>query len=367
MVSGVLLYLMHLAGMFAGPAEKVILNVLIGLSYCGLFFFPKNWWNKRRAGIAVIIVTLETAANLIWYQETELLYLLVIVIFYARLQSVLSKWLGPAVAALLIAAMFYVRFGQPNPANIISYILLTFALFYAIRAELQEAYDQLQEATATTMRFAILEERTRIARDIHDSVGHSITSLIVQLQAMRYMIKQDPAQAERALDGMLAVARQGLGDIRSAVHALADDQSLSGAASLKALLSRMEATAGIRYTFHNELWDEDMGDLEFGTLFKMLQEAITNAVRHSRATELEVGLRREAGDIVMTIRDDGALLYGEGIAEGFGLRAMKARLEERGGRLRYGARKPHGFDIVAHIPAGSREDMLTSAEKDGKP
>ncbi|MCM3698076.1 sensor histidine kinase [Paenibacillus macerans] len=129
----------------------------------------------------------------------------------------------------------------------------------------------------------------------------------------------------------------------------------------------MEATAGIRYTFHNELRDEDMGDLEFGTLFKVLQEAITNAVRHSRATELEVGLRREAGNIVMTIRDDGALRYGEGIAEGFGLRAMKARLEERGGRLHYGARKPHGFEIVAHIPAGSREDMHTSGEKDGKP
>ncbi|WP_260070838.1 histidine kinase dimerization/phosphoacceptor domain-containing protein [Paenibacillus sp. p3-SID1389] len=91
-------------------------------------------------------------------------------------------------------------------------------------------------------------------------MGHSLTSLIVQLQALRFMVRQDPGRAEQTIDEMLVVARQGLQDIRNSVHALADDASFSGKTALNALLSRLEASSGIRCVMQDELPDGDLGD-----------------------------------------------------------------------------------------------------------
>jgi signal transduction histidine kinase len=228
--------------------------------------------------------------------------------------------------------------------------------------ELQEAYDQLQEASATAMQYAVLEERARIARDIHDAVGHSLTSLIVQMQALRYMMANDSAQAERSLDLMLGVARQGLQDIRTSVHSLAEDRSGSGITSFKALLSRMEATASIRYTFHTEVTDDELDTEMNGILFRVLQEAITNVIRHSGASEVEVGLSKEGGFIVMRIRDNGKLSSDQTVGVGFGLKVMQARLEDRGGRLCYSAVEPHGFELEAAMPDGEQRDLSDDQE-----
>jgi signal transduction histidine kinase len=97
-------------------------------------------------------------------------------------------------------------------------------------------------------------------------------------------------------------------------------------------------------------------------LFRVLQEANTNVTRHSRATRVEVSLKRESENIVMRIRDNGILESTQKISEGFGLKVMKSRLEERGGCLRYSNAKPHGFEIVAEIPTA--EQAHRDNEKD---
>jgi signal transduction histidine kinase len=122
------------------------------------------------------------------------------------------------MSVMFVTATLYIQFGFKDLFSFISFALFSVVLYLNIRsrmqrnemfelnkrhlAELQEAYDQLQEASVKVMQYAVLEERTRIARDIHDAVGHSLTSLIVQMQALRYMIKKDPAQAEQSLEGI---------------------------------------------------------------------------------------------------------------------------------------------------------------------
>lgn len=380
-IGGVILYLMIATGMFSGPPSKIALNLFIWLTFAGILLIPQSWWNPQNTWATLGLLAAETAANLLFYREPELVYFIVFVVFYTRLRLSLSKPFGLALWALLITALLFIRFGEPNLTSIIIYLTLAFVIYSVIRrrllqkemneqnrrhlAELQAAYDQLQEASVASMRSAVLEERTRIARDIHDSVGHSLTSLIVQLQALRYMIKQDPGQAEQTVDAMLTVARQGLKDIRSSVHELADDRAISGKAALSALLTRMEASAGLRYVLRDELPDGELGDGVFGTLFKVLQEGITNTVRHAQATEMEVDLRRESGSVVMSIRDNGKLSSGQTFTEGFGLKAMRARLEKGGGSLRYAAREPHGFEIVAVIPEERGFRRQESREQEG--
>nr|WP_285855215.1 sensor histidine kinase [Paenibacillus cellulositrophicus] len=204
------------------------------------------------------------------------------------------------------------------------------------------------------MQYAVLEERARIARDIHDAVGHSLTSLIVQMQALRYMIKQDPVHAGETLEEMLSVARQGLQNIRESVHALAGDLSFSGMTAMKSLLIRMEATASISYNFQADINDEDLPTETYETLFRVLQESVTNVIRHSNATQVEVNLSRENHEITMIIRDNGTLNGEHGINEGFGLKVMRDRLKEKGGGLHYRIPESGGFEIVAALPAEDR-------------
>ncbi len=362
---------MQLGGLFSGPLPRAGLNLLVGATFSLILLSPTSWWTRARLLTAIGIVAAECAAGLIWFHETKLVYFLGVLVFAAIIRLSMSKSPLPALAVLAVTAGVYSRLGRADLISILSFILVAAVMYLNIRsrmqrnemyelnkrhlAELQEAYEQLQEASAAAMQVAMLEERTRIARAIHDDVGHSLTSLIVQMQALRYMIGNDPQRAQQALEGMLTVAREGLHDIRASVHSLADDRQVSGTAPMKALLSQMEASASIPYTFQDEAAEDNADPAVFGVLFRVLQEAITNIIRHSRASSVEVRLTKERGYLVLRIRDDGAAEPGRPIREGFGLKTMKARLEEKGGRLRYASLPPHGFEITAEIPAGGEK------------
>ncbi|NBD24124.1 sensor histidine kinase [Paenibacillus glycinis] len=360
--------MMYLNDFFAGSPVKIALNALICATYVSRLLLRDFWRPKRMSVAFVLLAGLETAAGMIWYDETVLIYFLAVIVLTTALRLSFASPRVPLLATMILITGIYTAFGNVDLPSFLSFAFISFFFYINVRsrrqrdsmyeqnkqhlAELQAAYAQLQEASVTSMRNAVLDERTRIARDIHDAVGHSLTSLVVQLQATRYMVAKDPAQAEQSLDGMLSVARQGLQDIRTSVHSLADDRSVSGLAPLKALLSRMEATTSIGYAFSAELREEDAGPAAYALLFGVLQEALTNMIRHAGATHVDVELRTESGRIAMRVRDDGEAVA-ETVQEGFGLKMMRARLEERGGRLTYGAAKPHGFEIIAELPAGS--------------
>ncbi|WP_282935215.1 sensor histidine kinase [Paenibacillus sp. RC67] len=364
--SAFLFFLMEFNHFFHGPPVQVGLNVVLWATYTCILFFPRASWTKRRLVIAMSILLLEAAIGVIWFQEINLVYIIAIILFVSAIRFSFAKIQTPAILVICVTAALYVRFGSDDIFNIISFVVFAIVLYFFIRSrrqrnemyelnkkhleELQSAYNQLHQASATAMQYAVLEERTRIARDIHDAVGHSLTSLIVQIQALRYMVKEDPARASRSLDEMLAVARQGLQDIRTSVHALADNRSTPGITALKSLLARMEASASIPYTFHTDLNDGEVNAEAYETLFRVLQEAITNVIRHSRATLVEVSLIKQNDRLVMIIRDNGIMDSNSDIKEGYGLRVMKTRLEEQGGSLRLAAIEPSGFEIIAAIP-----------------
>jgi signal transduction histidine kinase len=363
-------FLMYVNRLFIGPLPKIGLNLLIWGSYASILLIPKSWWTRERFILAAFVISIESVAALIWYQETNMIYFLAILIISSVTRLSLAKSPISAMVVVFVMAMLYTRHGNSlDLFHFISFVLSSVVIYLILWSrrqrnemyeldkrrlvELQEAYDQLQETSVTAMQYAVLEERTRIAREIHDALGHSLTSLIVQIQALGYMIKKDPLQAEQSLVGMLSVARQGLQDIRTSVHALDDDRLGSGIPPLKALLSRMEESASIRYTFHHDLNTEDVSMEVYGTLFRVLQGAITNVIRHSQATLVDVSLKSEAGKFVLHIRDNGVLKTSQKICEGFGLKAMKARIEEKGGLFHYAILEPHGFEIIAEIPTGA--------------
>ena len=375
--SALLFFLMEFNHFFHGPPVKVGLNIILWVTYTAFLFVPGKYWTRTRRIIALSILLLQAAIGVIWFDQITLIYILAIILFVAAIRLTFMKVQTPAIIVICVTAALYAKFGSEDVFSIISFLFFAAAFYFSIRSrrqrnemyelnrkhleELQSAYDQLHQASATAMQYAVLEERTRIARDIHDAVGHSLTSLIVQIQALRYMIKEDPVRAGHSLDGMLAVARQGLQDIRTSVHALADNRSTPGVTALKSLLARMEATASIPYSFETNLNDGEVETEAYETLFRVLQEAITNVIRHSHATQVEVSLINHTEKLVMTIRDNGKIKELNEIQEGYGISAMKSRLEELGGSLRLSILEPRGLELTASIPhignsQGEQED-----------
>jgi len=365
--SAIILILMFGGRRFEGAPGQIALNVAVGLSYAALPLVPRKWWTPRRLFAGSAALGAGTLALWAIYRESEWIYIFSVWMVFVSFRLSLPRSPFPLVTALLLAAWLYIRFGRLELMNLLTLLIVSVLFYFFLRsriqrnemfemnrrnlAELQDAYVQLQEASAAVMRNAVLEERNRIAGEIHDAVGHSLTSLIVQMQALRYRIRQDPEGAVRSLDEMLTVARQGLQDIRRSVHAIAGDASLPGIAALRSLLSRAESSAGIDCSLETELTDEEIGPQAYETLFRVLQEAVTNIIRHSGAKRVDVCLTAGQGVLTLVIRDDGVAEPGKPIAEGFGLMMMRKRLEEAGGRLRISACAPHGLEIAADIPA----------------
>lgn len=111
--------------------------------------------------------------------------------------------------------------------------------------ELQKAHAELQEASVLSLRYAVLEERTRIARDIHDSIGHELTSVIVQLQSLPYILKSSEEDSEKVIQNVLSVARECLQEVRSVVHQMGRSESMVGLTALRGLIHQVEERSGL--------------------------------------------------------------------------------------------------------------------------
>ncbi|WP_332285388.1 sensor histidine kinase [Bacillus safensis] len=225
--------------------------------------------------------------------------------------------------------------------------------------QLKKAHMELEEATVQSLQFAVLEERSRIARDLHDSIGHQLTSMIVQLQSLPYRLKQEePEQMTQTFQELINISKNCLTEVRSVVHHMASDDAGLGLAGLRSLIKQGEISGELDIHFHTEQltykkWPLSVSEL----LYRILQEAITNTIRHAKATAMTITLSNNQHELMMNIEDDGYLTSEKDISFGFGLSGMKARCDAAGGSLKTAIREPHGFCIHVQIPI--KEDSET--------
>ncbi|WP_158289600.1 sensor histidine kinase [Paenibacillus flagellatus] len=221
--------------------------------------------------------------------------------------------------------------------------------------QLKSAHQELQEATLESMKYAALSERARLARDIHDGIGHQLTSLIIQLQAVELMLPDDPRQAERQIPLMLDSARKAMSEIRIAVRDWTESENGIGLIALRGLVSQGAARSGIH--FRMEFDEDQFADMPMSigiTLFRVLQEALTNVMKHSGATSALIRLEMMNGFCEMTISDNGRYTGDADVLSGFGIRTMKVRCEAAGGSLNFNAIQPHGLCLRVNLPLGQR-------------
>lgn len=290
------------------------------------------WLAPRTGTTPVLLVVLAAQLGLLWSLRATLLAMLVVdALFYLALRQ--SGYSSPALVVLIYSGF------------------QAFALLvghYARSAE--RARDRLALVNADLLATRALladsardAERLRVARELHDVAGHKLTAIHLNLRALA----NDPAFAGR---GELALTQrlssELLADIRDVVQALRDGRGLDLETALRALAAPLpRLRMDLRIEDGVRVEDAVLAE----TLLRLVQESLTNAARHANASVLSVSLRREAGQLLLDMEDDGVVKGA--IREGNGLAGMRERIAAAHGKLVVGPGARGGLRLQASLPA----------------
>ncbi|SMB84287.1 sensor histidine kinase [Deinococcus hopiensis] len=216
----------------------------------------------------------------------------------------------------------------------------------ALAEELRRANAGLLAAAAQAEELSTMRERNRLAREIHDGLGHHLTALHMQLQAAQAVFRIHPEQAERALERAQALTGEALADTRRSVAALRTPLGPLPDA-LHALTQEVEA-AGVAITIHILGPPQPIASVVEQGLYRVAQEALTNARKHAQATQVTLTLEHHAGAVSLSVRDNGVgTVDANG---GYGLLGVRERVGALGGTVQLDSAPNHGLTLRVTIP-----------------
>ncbi|MFJ9713188.1 sensor histidine kinase [Streptomyces sp. NPDC101234] len=266
---------------------------------------------------------------------------------------------------LLISLWLYRLLPPPDDrgANLgLEMVIATWVLIIVSVAELarvrREQWARERADRAQAARRRADEERLRIARELHDVLAHSISVINVQAGMGLALLDSDPEQARAALTTIKAASKEALGEVRQVLDTLRapGDAPRTPAPGLGRLPELVEqaASAGLTVTVEGEPPRLPPGaDL---AAFRIVQEALTNVVRHSGSRHARVLLEPGGGELRLRIDDDGPATGEDAGGSGNGLAGMRERAAALGGTIEAGPRADGGFRVLAVLPVDDRED-----------
>ena len=217
-------------------------------------------------------------------------------------------------------------------------------------AKLRLAHDEIE-------RIAAVAERERIARDLHDLLGHTLSVIRIKSELAARLVGADPQRARREIEDVERTARETLGQVRAAVQGYRASGFTGEVASAKLALE----ASGVVLSYATD--PLEMPPRLETALALVLREAVTNVVRHAQASRCSVTLGIESGYVVLEVADNGV----GGVAlEGNGLGSLRERLRALGGTVEVGPAEPSGFRIRARapLPDADATDVASQARPD---
>jgi len=220
--------------------------------------------------------------------------------------------------------------------------------------EILEKNRALAQYSKQVEQLTILEERNRISRELHDTIGHTLTSMIAGLEVLRLQEDQ-PQERGKRTETLLRTARKGLEDIRDHVH---QSEKLGGEQPLpeqiEQLAIEMSQNTGAIIEFRMEGEAVALTQQHSIVLLRCAQEAMTNAIRHGQAKRITICLTFNSDKVQLEIGDDGSGMDMEGHQYGFGLSTMKQRIDVLHGTLQLSSNSSKGVLVVCEIPIINR-------------
>jgi signal transduction histidine kinase len=297
-------------------------------------------------------------------------WLLSLLLVGTAVEELTPRWRWPVYACILltVTAPLALRFenlqGSLMMAITFSPAIFFVALFTQLRlneqiarqkaelltTQLEEANRQLAAYAIQAEELATTQERNRLAREIHDNLGHALTIINVQIEAARTVMERNPTRAMEALVNAQQLTQQGLARVRASVAALRDsplgNQPLNEA--IGALLKETEATGIVVHYQVSGTPTPARGQLELA-LFRSAQEALTNVRKHARASRVDLELNYENEDhILLRIRDNG--VGASSTRGGYGLLGISERVQLLKGTLHIDTQPGQGFQLEVRVP-----------------
>ncbi|MFF3300208.1 sensor histidine kinase [Streptomyces sp. NPDC002908] len=328
---------------------------------------------RRRAPVAVLIAVLAAGAL---YRFTvdgpgQPLPYTGLVAFYTVAELSASRQ-RLAVAVLVLAAVFPSVAWNTGEARELLFSLFVFAAAYAFGrfTHTRKAYIRAMEDRARQLEVthrieaerAAAGERARIAREMHDILSHAVSLMIVQAEARPVAVRTAPERAEAAFDAISETGRDAMVQLRRMLGVLREDAPgdtpsprapQPSPADLPALLDRVRS-GGLEVTYAVTGLPRPLPAATGATVYRIVQEALTNVVRHARASRVTVELAHAPAELTVTVTDDGR---GPGATTGLGLVGIRERAAAHGGRATAGPGPGgRGFRVFATLP------LVTSPE-----
>ncbi|MBR2374697.1 MAG: hypothetical protein IKA88_00195 [Clostridia bacterium] len=331
-------------------AGRMIFNVLDAVLACGFLFFTN--------GSYPIIV-----------------YMLVLTEFYMSADKTRPAiWMfciGMPLYAVCYAARLYFRIGGNVEflpifrdafgaafSLLLHFLVVQIALaFYRqflkldrALTELDERKKELEKAYEVVAEVTALEERQRIAKEIHDTAGHSITTVIMQTEAAKRTFDQSPEEAKSKIIAANLQAKHALEELRTSVHLLSGQ---GGGKTLKNALQDViyETTDGTGITIRSEIDELAVSEAKHRFLCNTLKEGISNGLRHGGATAFWFELKKVGEKIEFLLSDNGKGVNASELSLGFGLTTMQERAKALGGDVQFVSEQGDGFEIRLQMTA----------------
>ena len=314
------------------------------------------------------VVLLVIADLLDWFKgrrQRILFYLFMIAVYILSDYHLISAWL-PLVpfesylfyynnaARGLLGGMKSVM----TSVNVMAFILYVVIMIQNERQEneritflnnqLNAANEQLKRYALESEKMAETRERNRLAREIHDTLGHALTGISAGIDACLAIIDISPEMTKGQLNRIGEVARQGIKDVRRSVSKLRPDalERLNLEDALTKMIEDISLTTNTKIMFDLQIPSLKFSPDEEDAVYRVVQEGITNAIRHGQATLIHITISKKDEWLTLMIRDNGCGCTE--IKDGFGLKHMQERIGLLNGTIEYEG--SDGFMITARIP-----------------
>lgn len=352
------------------PVEHILILVLLGSMGLAL---PNGSLTVRVIYTSIEISLIAIGTSLGYLHILPTLYLIVVIRSCFLFESV-GRWVvaGLVFILFLLDEVRYIQRSLPElPEQQLDFFMhlmaqtLVFGLgiFFVlqlvnkllverqIRQQLALAHEQLQEYSQKIEDLAAVQERNRIARDIHDSLGHALTSLNIQLQTAVKLWQKNPNQAHPFLAQAQKLGVTAMREVRQSVGTLRadeiDDQPLE--LKIQALIDNFRSGTGL--TVYSKIAYSTPVSFQIKkTIYRIVQEALTNIAKYAQATKVEIKLNVTETKVYLSVQDNGQGFKLNQSKTGYGLQGMQERINAVKGCLQIQTSPGNGCRIMVEIP-----------------
>ena len=209
--------------------------------------------------------------------------------------------------------------------------------------KLNKANEDLKSYANSIEELTLLRERNRISREIHDSVGHSLATMIIQLGAIEKVAENNGTAAAEMARNLGDFAKNSLQEVRAAVRALKprEFEKYEGILAIEELIKNFQKLTGVQVSlsFTKEKWQ--LNSDQCFVIYRIVQEFLSNAVRHGKATKVNIFMNFTKGSLIITMQDNGVGV--DEIVKGIGLKSIWERVKELKGDVTYNSIAGEGF------------------------